>query len=73
MGTQETRPSAGNPLAPEDALAKIRTRPLVTGAGKPYDWKIRQQVDQGDLRLEVVPAEVLGLSRPLAPLPEAGS
>lgn len=49
----------------EVVLANVRTKPLATGDGKPYDYVVQRQVDRGDLRLEVIPAEVLGLARPL--------
>ena len=39
---------------------------LVTSAGKSMTWWIDKQVTEGRWRLEVIPAEVVGLSRPLA-------
>lgn len=39
---------------------------LVTSAGKPMTWWIDKQVTEGRWRLEVIPAEIVGLSRPLA-------
>lgn len=36
-----------------------------TSAGKPITWYVDEQVEKGDWELEIIPAEVVGLSRPL--------
>lgn len=40
-------------------------RPGLTSQGKPFDFHEQEMVRSGKWRLEVVPAEVLGLARPL--------
>jgi len=37
----------------------------VTSQGKPITWYVDEQVENGNWKLEVVPAEIVGLSRPL--------
>jgi len=56
----------GHDAAPSsDDLAAIRTTPGLTGAGKPFDEYVMREVAAVKLRLELVPADVLGLKRPL--------
>jgi DNA repair photolyase len=40
--------------------------PSTTAAGKPITWYVEQQLAEGKWRLETVPADVVGLSRPLS-------
>jgi hypothetical protein len=49
-----------NPQNPLDQV-KIGT----TSAGKPMDWYVNEQVTKGKWREETIPAEVVGLSRPV--------
>jgi DNA repair photolyase len=44
---------------------EFRTKPGLTKDRKPYDWMVKEQVRKGNWRLEVVPAELLGLKHPL--------
>jgi len=60
----EGAPSQGAPES-HDMLDKIRIRPGKTNEGKPFDWKEQELVEKGVLRLELIPADVLGLTRPL--------
>jgi DNA repair photolyase len=48
-----------------EILRLIRTTPGKTKDGKPFDFHEKRMVEEGKWRLELVPAEVLGLSRPL--------
>jgi DNA repair photolyase len=43
----------------------IRTRPGITGHGRPFDWFVRKKVKNGEWRLECIKPEVLGTKRPL--------
>src|SRR5204862_816476 len=38
----------------------------VTSQGKPITWYVDEQVENGNWKFEVIPAEVVGLSRPLS-------
>jgi len=50
--------------SPEE-LREIRTIPGRTARGKPFDWLVRKEVQEGKWRLECVGSDVLGLTRPL--------
>ena len=43
----------------------IRTKPEPTKNGRPFDYVVKDKVDKGEYRLECVPAEILGTSRPI--------
>jgi DNA repair photolyase len=40
--------------------------PSTTSAGKPMTWYIEKQLAEGNWRLETIPADIVGLSRPLS-------
>jgi hypothetical protein len=48
-----------------EILMPIRTVPGATGRGKPFDFRERRMVEERRWKLELIPAEVLGLARPL--------
>lgn len=49
----------------EDILRLIRTTPGITKDGKPFDHYEQRMMREGTWRLELIPAEILGLARPL--------
>mgnify|MGYP006280580073 CR=1 FL=1 len=51
--------------ATPEELGAIRTTPGKTSSGKPFDHYVRRKVEEGDLRLECLRPDVLGLERPL--------
>lgn len=57
-------------ITPSD-LQESRQQPVdlievgTTSVGRPMDWYVTNQVDEGKWREEVIPAEIVGLSRPL--------
>jgi len=51
--------------APAALRRLIATKPGKTNNGRPFNWKELEQVKSGQWRLELIPAEVLGLARPL--------
>jgi len=55
-----TLPMTSVRIAPE-VSAEIHT----TSAGKPITWYVDEQVENGNWTPEVIPAEIVGLSRPL--------
>jgi len=55
-----TLPMPSVRIAPE-VTAEIHT----TSAGKPITWYVDEQVENGNWTPEVIPAEIVGLSRPL--------
>ena len=54
-------PVVSAPVLPAE-WTEVRT----TSKGKPITWYVDEQVENGNWTLEVVPAEVVGLSRPLS-------
>jgi len=46
-------------------LSLIRTKPEITKDAKSFDWMVQQKVQSGEWRLELVPAEVVELPRPI--------
>jgi len=53
-----------NTISPE-MLNLIRTNPGTTRDGKPFDWIVKQKVQSGEWRLEQIPADIVGLKRPI--------
>jgi len=49
----------------DEELELIRTKPGVTAKGKPVDHYVQEMVRKGNWRLECIPAEVLGIARPV--------
>ena len=47
----------------EDFLAAIRTKPLLTQSGKPFDHVVGRKVAKGEYRLECIPEEIVGTAR----------
>ncbi|MBM4045891.1 MAG: hypothetical protein FJ279_12305 [Planctomycetes bacterium] len=60
----DSRANHGYSASPEE-LRLIRTKPRTTATGKSFDWFVNEKAASGDWRLECVPGQVLGLSRPL--------
>jgi DNA repair photolyase len=46
-------------------LETIRTKPKLTRSGKSFDHVVKDRVAKGDYRLQCIPAELLGIARPL--------
>lgn len=49
----------------EGVMESVRTTPGKAKDGKPFDFYEKQLVEKGEWRLEVIPADILGLVRPL--------
>jgi len=53
-----------NHIDPE-ILKLIQTKPATTLKGKSFDWLVQQKVQSGEWRLECIPADIVGLKRPI--------
>ena len=49
----------------KEILKLIRTKPAKTRNGKPFDWIVQQKVQAGEWRLECIPADIVGIKRPI--------
>jgi DNA repair photolyase len=55
----------GDEVNDKQTLADIRTTPGLTDNGKPFDHIVKDKVDNGGYRLELIPAKPLGTARPI--------
>ena len=49
----------------DQILDLIRTKPRLTGDGKPFDYVVQGKVAKGEYRLECIPADIVGTARPI--------
>ena len=61
MENENSTIGSGNNMA----LGTIRTKPKLTRSGESFDHVVRKRVANGDYRLECIPAEILGVARPM--------
>ena len=62
QGGEMTAPTV---LAPARPLPAEWLVPRTTSTGKPITWHVDQEVENGNWELEEIPADVVGLARPL--------
>ena len=51
--------------ANQSKVDKIRTKPGFATNGKPFDHVVKDKVAKGEYRLECIPGEKVGISRPI--------
>jgi len=65
MKTNRAKSKIGSEASSKEMLSDIHTKCGLTEEGKPFDHVVRTKVDEGEYRLQCIPADILGTARPI--------